>query len=126
HVGQDDLPAACVRTIVGADAVVGLSTHTIDQIESAVAQPVSYLAVGPVFDTSTKATGYRAVGLDGVRAAVERTRQRRIPVVAIGGITLETIGQVIEAGVASAAVISDLLSGGDPERRVRAYIRRLS
>jgi len=126
HVGQDDLPAPVVRTIVGAEAVVGLSTHTTDQIESAVAQPISYLAVGPVFDTSTKATGYHAVGLDGVRAAVERTRHCRIPVVAIGGITLETVGQVIEAGAASAAVISDLLSGGDPERRVRAYIRRLS
>jgi thiamine-phosphate pyrophosphorylase len=91
-----------------------------------VTQPVSYLAVGPVFDTSTKATGHRAVGLDGVRTAVDRTRHHRIPVVAIGGITLETVGQVIEAGAASAAVISDLLSGGDPERRVRTYVQRLS
>jgi thiamine-phosphate pyrophosphorylase len=126
HVGQDDLPPTRARMIVGADAVVGVSTHTTDQIDSAVGQPISYLAVGPVFDTSTKATGYGAVGLDGVRGAVARTRDRRIPVVAIGGITLETVGQVIEAGAASVAVISDLLSGGDPERRVRAYIQRLS
>ena len=126
HVGQDDLPVGLARTIVGGDAMVGLSTHTNEQIESGVAEPVSYLAVGPVFDTSSKATGYGPVGLDGVRVAVERARRRSLPVVAIGGITLETAPEVIEAGAASVAVISDLLVGGDPERRVRTYIQRLS
>ena len=126
HVGQDDLPVGLARTIVGGDATVGLSTHTNEQIESGVAEPVSYLAVGPVFDTSSKVTGYDPVGLDGVRVAVERARRRSLPVVAIGGITLETAPEVIEAGAASVAVISDLLVGGDPERRVRTYIQRLS
>src|SRR5437899_772371 len=107
HVGQDDLPAALARAILGDVATVGLSTHTREQIESAVAQPISYLAVGPVFETSTKATGYTAVGLDGVRAAVKRSRGRGLPVVAIGGITLENAGDVIQAGAASVAGISD-------------------
>jgi thiamine-phosphate pyrophosphorylase len=124
-VGQHDLPVGLARTIVGEGAVVGLSTHTSDQIEAAVVQPISYLAVGPVFETSTKATGYKAVGLDGVRRAAERARARSVPVVAIGGVTLGTAREVIEAGAASVAVISDLLSGGDPERRVRSYLRRL-
>ena len=106
HVGQDDLPVGLARTIVGGDAMVGLSTHTNEQIESGVAAPISYLAVGPVFDTSTKATGYSPVGLDGVRLAVERARRRSLPVVAIGGITLETAREVIEAGAASAATRS--------------------
>jgi thiamine-phosphate pyrophosphorylase len=126
HVGQDDLPAALARTIVGEVATVGLSTHTSEQIDTAVGQPISYLAIGPVFDTSTKATGYTAVGLAGIRNAVERGRGRGLPVVAIGGITLDTAGDVIDAGASSVAVISDLLSDGDPERRVRTYIQRLS
>jgi len=126
HVGQDDLAPTAVRRIVGAGAVVGLSTHTTAQIEGAVAQPITYVAIGPVFGTTTKSTGYDAVGLAAVRLAAERARERRLPVVAIGGITLETAPHVIEAGAASVAVIGDLLSGGDPERRVRAYVERLS
>src|SRR5262245_31701862 len=58
HVGQDDLPTAAIRALVGADAIVGLSTHTVSQLETAIAEPVSYIAVGPVFDTATKRTGY--------------------------------------------------------------------
>ena len=69
HVGQDDLAPAAVRTIIGPAAILGLSTHTEAQIDAALAQPVSYVAVGPIFGTSTKATGYAAVGLDRVRYA---------------------------------------------------------
>jgi len=128
HLGQEDLRPAAARAIVGDAAdetIVGLSTHTLDQIEAALAQPVSYLAIGPVFATATKATGYQAVGLDRVREAAGRARTRQLPLVAIGGITLESAPGVLQAGAASVAVISDLLSGGDPERRVRAYLERL-
>ena len=62
HVGQDDLRPADVRRITGPDAIVGLSTHTVDQIDRALAEPISYLAIGPVYTTATKATGYEAVG----------------------------------------------------------------
>jgi thiamine-phosphate pyrophosphorylase len=125
HVGQDDLSPALVRRIVGDGAVVGLSTHTVDQLEGALRQPVSYVAVGPVFATATKATGYEAVGLDLVRRAAPVARAQGIPLVAIGGITLETAPAVLEAGASAVAVIGDLVSAGDPAARVRAYVARL-
>ena len=125
HVGQDDLAPAALRALLPDDAIVGLSTHTVDQIEAAIAHPIAYLAIGPVFGTSTKATGYDAVGLAGVRHAATRARTRQIPVVAIGAITLELAPDVLQAGADAVAVISDLLMTGDPERRVREYLLRL-
>jgi thiamine-phosphate pyrophosphorylase len=121
HVGQDDLPAADARRLVGPDAIVGLSTHTVPQIEAALREPITYLAVGPVFGTRTKDTGYAAIGLDLVRAAAARAG--RVPVVAIGGITVDTAPAVIEAGATAVAVIGDLLAGGDLARRIGRYNR---
>jgi thiamine-phosphate pyrophosphorylase len=126
HVGQDDLAPALVRGIVGGQAMVGVSTHTREQVEAAVAQPVSYVAIGPVFDTRTKPSETMALGLAGVREAAAITRAAGLPLVAIGGITLETAPEVIGAGAASVAVISDLLVGGRPEARARAYLERLT
>lgn len=131
HVGQDDLPPAAARQILGPDAIVGVSTHTADQVEAALRQPISYLAVGPVFGSRTKDTGYEAVGFDLVRYAASRAAKaggpaERMPVVAIGGITLERAASVIEAGATSVAVISDVLATGAPTSRVRAYVRLLS
>jgi thiamine-phosphate pyrophosphorylase len=126
HLGQEDLGPKAARSIVGDAAIVGLSTHTLEQIDAAIAEPIAYLAIGPVFGTATKATGYEAVGLDRVREAAARARTRQLPVIAIGGITLESAPGVIQAGAASVAVIGDLLTGGDPERRVRSYLERLS
>lgn len=125
HVGQDDLPAAAVRRILGADAIVGRSSHTPEQMARALDEPITYLAVGPVFQTATKDTGYAAVGLEGVRRAARGAGARGIPVVAIGGITLERAADVIAAGAASVAVIGDLLATGAPTARVRAYLARL-
>ncbi|HEY6361062.1 MAG TPA: thiamine phosphate synthase [Vicinamibacterales bacterium] len=123
HVGQEDLAPADARAIVGESSVIGYSTHTIAQVDQAAREPVDYIAVGPVFGTRTKATGYDAVGLDLVAAAVRRAHGR--PLVAIGGITLETAPSVIAAGAAGVAVISDLLADGNPSGRVAAYLRRL-
>ena len=83
------------------------------------------MAIGPVFETGTKATGYPAVGLEGVRSAAERTRERGWPLVAIGGVTLDRAGGILEAGATSVAVISDLFATGDPAARVRMYLDRL-
>ena len=118
HVGQDDLPPDRVRHVVGADAVIGLSTHTADQLDRGRLEPVSYLAIGPVFGSATKATGYAPVGLELVRYAASFG----LPVVAIGGLTLANAGSVLAAGATSVAVISDLVADGDPEARVRAYV----
>jgi thiamine-phosphate pyrophosphorylase len=125
HVGQDDLSPAAVRRLVGADALVGLSTHTDAQVEAAASQPVSYVAIGPVFPTGTKATGYDSRGVEAVRRAANATAERGVPLVAIGGVTLETAPDVLRAGASAVAVIGDLMSG-DPAARVREYLKRLT
>jgi thiamine-phosphate pyrophosphorylase len=127
HVGQDDLDPADVRRILGRSAVIGLSTHSPEQVRAAASLPVDYIAVGPVFGTSTKDTGYRDVGTNMVSDAhaIVRSDGTDRPIVAIGGITLERVADVLRAGASSVAVISDLLSTGKPEARVREYLRAL-
>ncbi len=131
HVGQDDLPPALARRLLGAGATVGFSTHSPDQVSAALLEPITYLAVGPVFGTRTKDTGYDAVGLDLVRCAARASAEaaaERGPapsVVAIGGITLANARSVIEAGASSVAVISDIFTGGNPTARVRAFLEEL-
>jgi thiamine-phosphate pyrophosphorylase len=124
HVGQEDLPVPAVRRILAPRQVVGLSTHSAAQIERALALDPTYIAVGPVFGTTTKHTGYEPVGLELVRYAARVAAGR--PVVAIGGITLDRAAEVLEAGAASVAVIADLLSTGDPEGRVRQWLAALA
>jgi thiamine-phosphate pyrophosphorylase len=125
HVGQDDLPPVRARGILGDRAIVGLSTHTIEQIAAARESPIMYLAVGPVFGTATKDTGYEPVGTDLIRHAAQLF-QRTVPIVAIGGITLERAPAVLAAGAASVAVIRDLFATGDPEARTRQYLDALA
>lgn len=122
HVGQEDLRGSDARRILGADAVIGVSTHAVAQIDAARTESPSYVAIGPVFGTVTKDTGYGAVGLPLVREAVARSGGR--PVVGIGGITLENAASVIDAGASAVAVIGDLLVGR-PDERVRAFLRAL-
>ena len=124
HVGQTDLSPADARAVIGATAILGLSTHTREQWDEALREPISYLAIGPAFGTATKSTGYDAVGLEIVKLAATAASERGVPTVAIGGITLENAASVIEAGAASVAVISDLLKG-DPETRCREFLRAL-
>ena len=127
HLGQDDLSPARARQVVGR-AAVGLSTHTPPQIDAAILEPIDYVAVGPVYGTVTKDTGFQAVGTDLIRYAAMRARSRDggFPVVAIGGITLNRAAEAIEAGASSVAVISDLLAGGNPAARVKAFVERLA
>jgi thiamine-phosphate pyrophosphorylase len=124
HVGQTDLTPVDARKVIGAAPILGLSTHTQEQWDAAVREPVSYIAIGPAFGTGTKNTGYAAVGLDIVRSASIAAAQRGLPTVAIGGITIENARSVIDAGASSVAVISDLLTT-DPEKRCREFLRAL-
>jgi thiamine-phosphate pyrophosphorylase len=128
HVGQEDLDPASVRQLLGSAAIIGLSTHSADQVHAAMKLPVDYIAVGPVFGTTTKDTGYREVGTALVSEAASIIRDSAIakPLVAIGGITLERAPHAMRAGATSVAIISDLLSTGDPEGRVREYLRALT
>lgn len=121
HVGQEDLGVDDVRRVAGASLVVGLSTHTAAQVDAALSGAATYVAVGPVYGSVTKDTGYLARGLDLVRHAAGRGK----PVVAIGGITLDNALDLVAAGATGLAVISDLVSAEDPERRVREYVRVL-
>jgi thiamine-phosphate pyrophosphorylase len=118
HLGQDDLPVAAARALLPKGAVVGQSTHDLDQIEGALAMGADYVGFGPVFGTRTKSNPDPVVGTAGLAEAVRKVRGR-VPVVAIGGIGLETIGAVAEAGADLAAVISDVLGHPDPGERAR-------
>jgi thiamine-phosphate pyrophosphorylase len=121
HVGQDDLHPSDIRRITGPGFAIGFSTHTPQQLAAALRFDVDYVAVGPVFATATKHTGYDAVGIEWIRAAAAQTAAAGRPLVAIGGITLESARAVIDAGASSVAVISDLLGTGAPAARVRQY-----
>ena len=123
HVGQEDLPADLARRLLGPAALVGCSTHTPAQLDAALAAPVSYVAYGPIYATSSKAAPDPVVGLDGLRAAARRTAAAGLPLVAIGGITLDTAPAVIAAGASAVAVIGDLVNGGEPpEARARRFV----
>lgn len=108
HLGQDDLPPAAARKILGKDAIIGFSTHSVRQALEAVELPVDYIAVGPVFATKTKENPDQIVGLDGLKAVREAIGE--FPLTAIGGIGVENFHPVLRAGADSAAVISDVLS----------------
>jgi thiamine-phosphate pyrophosphorylase len=124
HLGQDDLSPGGARAVVGDAAWVGLSTHVEAQVEAACAEPITYLAFGPVFATQSKAQPDPVVGLDGVRRTSSRAAGAGLPVVAIGGITLALAPAVLGAGASAVAVISDLLIEPIGER-ADAYLRAL-
>ncbi|MDE1154480.1 MAG: thiamine phosphate synthase [Acidobacteriaceae bacterium] len=114
HVGHKDMPPAAVHKVLPG-AFVGLSTHNAEQIQQADASPVAYVAIGPVFATTTKTDAEPVVGLDGVRQARALTRK---PLVAIGGITLDNARSVLEAGADCVAVIGGVFVPGERPGRV--------
>ncbi len=122
HVGQDDLSVEQSRAAIGRDKLVGISTHNLAQFEAAAQSSADYIAVGPIFTTSSKANPDPVVGLDLLRKVRPLTAK---PIVAIGGISLDRASAVIEAGADSIAVISGILSAPDPTQRARHYIEAL-
>ncbi len=119
HVGQEDLEAEAARAVIGTGKLLGVSTHTLEQFERAEASSADYIAVGPVFSTSTKANPDPVVGIELIRRVRVLTDK---PIVAIGGITLERAGEVIQAGADSVAVVSNILLAPNPGQRARNYI----
>lgn len=116
HVGQDDLEPAAARALMGGEPVIGFSSHNADQLIAAVAEPVDYVALGPVFATASKRNPDPVVGIE----ALARCRPLlSLPLVAIGGITLENARQAYGAGADSVALIAALL----PEEPTRKSIR---
>jgi thiamine-phosphate pyrophosphorylase len=119
HLGQTDLDPVEARKILGEGRIVGVSTHSLEQALAADRAPVNYIAVGPVFATSTKENPDPVVGID-VLAKICSSVSK--PVVAIGGIKLESAAEVFTAGARSIAVIGDLLSSPDIAARVRKWM----
>lgn len=122
HLGQDDLPAEAARKLLGPDAIIGLSTHNLSQAQTAAQLPINYIAIGPIFVTTTKVNPEPAIGVDGLRRV--RDLVGTIPLVAIGGITAENAAQVIAAGANAVAVISALLKDGlDISQNTRRFLQ---
>jgi len=120
HLGQTDLAPRLARQILMPGQIIGCSTHTLQQALTADQSSVNYIAAGPVFPTTNKANPDPVIGLEGLRDICSRVRT---PVVAIGGITIETARDVLACGPASVAVISDLLRFGDVVRRTQDWLR---
>ena len=121
HVGQTDHTPAEARALLGPRALVGLSTHTDEQVLAADHEPVDYIAVGPVYSTMTKEDTSPAIGMEGVMRARMLTQK---PLVAIGGITVENAPAIYDAGADSVAVISAIFApGGSPANSVKDFLR---
>lgn len=119
HVGQEDLPVEEARRICGASRWVGVSTHNLEQFRDAIQTSADYIAVGPMFPTSTKENPDPVVGLDLLRLVRPLTLK---PIVAIGGITIESAEAIYRAGADSLAVVRDLVGAANPDDRAREYL----
>jgi thiamine-phosphate pyrophosphorylase len=122
HLGQDDLSVEQARAVVGPNRWVGVSTHNRMQFERAAASSADYVAIGPIFATTSKANPDPVVGTNLIRQLRPLTRK---PIVAIGGIRLEHAAEVIEAGADAVAVISDILEAVNPAQQARKFIEQL-
>ena len=118
HLGQDDLSPREARTLLSESAIIGYSTHSVEQAIEAIKLPIDYIAIGPAFETTTKLNPDAVVGMDGLRRV--RNAIGKFPLVAIGGINLANLRSVFDAGADSAAIIGALLSDTDEiGRRMR-------
>jgi thiamine-phosphate pyrophosphorylase len=118
HVGQQDMPPAEAREILGPDAIIGLSTHTPEQIEAAHAEPVDYISVGPIWETPTK-EGRAATGLDLIEVAAA---QATLPWFAIGGIDAGNVADVVAAGARRVCVVRAIRNADDPAAAAAALV----
>lgn len=115
HVGQDDMPVAEVRELVGPDMLIGLSTHAPEEIDAVDARLVDYIGVGPIHETPTKA-GRPAVGLELIRYAAAHAR---VPFFAIGGLHAGNLGEALDAGASRACVLRAITDAEDPQSAAR-------
>jgi thiamine-phosphate pyrophosphorylase len=123
HLGQDDIPPEAARRLLGPQAIIGYSTHDVEQAIAAVKLPIDYLAIGPIFSTTTKTDTAPVLGVEALRAV--RHAIADFPVVAIGGITLANARDVIDSGADSVALISALLSASDITAATQTLLKSL-
>jgi thiamine-phosphate pyrophosphorylase len=122
HVGQEDLDPEQARAVVGQEMWVGGSTHNLEQFRRAASTSADYIAIGPIFATTSKANPDPVVGLHLIRQVRQLTYK---PIVAIGGITLDRAASVIAAGADSIAVIRDVLCAAKPGERAQRFLETL-
>lgn len=118
HLGQEDLPIADARRLLGSDRIIGLSTHNPEQVREAAALQPDYIGFGPIFGTTTKADHDPVVGLEGLRAVRALTT---LPIFAIGGISSQHVTNIMAAGADGVAVISAILKATDLEAAIRSF-----
>jgi thiamine-phosphate pyrophosphorylase len=122
HLGQGDLPYGYARTIMGPAKLIGLSTHNMDQVKEAETLKPDYIGFGPIFKPGSKQDHDPVVGIEGLRAVRSLTA---LPIFAIGGVTLENVGEVMQAGATGVAVISAILDAPDVGRAVSGFVGRM-
>ncbi|OFV98984.1 MAG: thiamine-phosphate diphosphorylase [Acidobacteria bacterium RIFCSPLOWO2_12_FULL_54_10] len=122
HLGQEDLPVDKARKFLSADRLIGYSTHNVEQAHRAAESSADYIAIGPVFITSTKENPDPVVGLEMITRVRSITQK---PLVAIGGISRDNAASVLQAGANAVAVIRDLVSASDTEKCAREFISEL-
>jgi thiamine-phosphate pyrophosphorylase len=121
HLGQEDLPPEAARTILGRKRIIGLSVHSIAQIRKSARLPIQYIGYGPVYATTTKEDALPATGLKNLARACKASP---LPVVAIGGIGLDHVREILEAGAASVAVISALMTSRNLARQMERFLKK--
>jgi thiamine-phosphate pyrophosphorylase len=119
HLGQDDLPPEAARKILGRSKIIGFSAHSLEQVRKARLLPIQYIGFGPIYPTLTKEDAAPAVGLRRLAAACQTSA---VPVVAIGGIGMDQVREVLETGAASVAVISALMGEKNLARQMQRFL----
>jgi len=121
HLGQEDLPPEAARAVLGKGKIIGFSTHSIVQVQKSVRLPIQYIGFGPVYATATKKDAYPTVGL---RRLARASIISPVPVVAIGGIGMEQVSEVLKAGASSAAVISSLMRAENLALQMQRFLEK--
>ena len=119
HLGQSDLPIRLARELLGAKCLIGISTHSPEQVAEATEQGADYVGFGPLFPTDTKADHEPVVGLDGMKKVRLLTS---LPIVAIGGIQSESVSKIVAAGGDAVAVVSGILDSTNPRQAIKRYM----
>ena len=122
HLGQDDLPIDYVRKLMGSEKLIGLSTHSADQVKEADALKPDYIGFGPIFTPGSKRDHDPVVGMKGLRSIRSLTS---LPIFAIGGIQVDQVGELVQAGADGVAVISAILRAQDVGHAVKSFLARM-
>ncbi len=121
HLGQEDLPPEAARAVLGEEKIIGLSTHSVAQVQKSAGLPIQYIGFGPIYGTATKESGHPAIGLQRLARACKISV---FPVVAIGGIEIDHVPEILKSGASSVAVISSLMRAESLALRMQQFLEK--